>query len=315
MSVPINEAIFQMGTVEQRFFSKDCDTGDTELFNITYPTPFATMEGVRVIVTANNLNVPRGAHNGAVVGIAQGVRVTPGGFVVRARNSDCAEAGAFAGLNWMAVLETPGTQHKPVNLRMGVLQPQSFSPDCESGDTRDFGVNFSTSIDDQPVVLVTASNLHVQGHNAAAVGTVLDPTATGFTLKARNSDCASGGCAFYYVALSHKTPGRADLMLDTGEVYEQVFYKDCTEGDTRSWDVYFNQPFLAPPVVLVTANGRDANTHNAAAIGMARNVTPYGFTLVGRNSDCFGEGGLLGPRTAIPAGFYWVAIGCAKGCG
>jgi hypothetical protein len=315
MSVPINQAIFQMGTVEQRFFSKDCEPGDTETFNISFPTPFPA-QGVRVIVTANSLNVPRGAHNAAVVGIAQ--QVTPAGFVLRARNSDCADAGGFAGMNWMAVLETPDIQQKPINIRMGVLQPQSFSPDCESGDTRDFGGNFSTSINDnQPVVLVTASNLNVQGHNAAVVGTVLYPQTdtTGVVLKGRNSDCASGGCGFYYVALSHKTPGRADLIVDTGDVHPQNFFADCTEGDTRSWDVYFHQPFLTPPVVLVTANGSEANFHNAAAVGMARNVTPYGFTLVGRNSDCFGEGGVFGPRPAIPAGFYWVAIGCAVGCG
>jgi hypothetical protein len=314
MSVPIGEVIFQIGTVEQRRFSKDCETGDTEIFNIRFPTPFPTQMGIRVIVTANNSNVPRGAHNAAVVGIVQ--NVTTDGFVLRARNSDCADAGGFAGMNWMAVLETPGTQQKSVNLRMGILQPQPFSSDCYSGDTRDFGASFSSSLDSPPIALVTANNLNVQGHNAAAVGTVLDPSASGFTLKARNSDCAAGGCAFYYVALSQGAAGRGDLIADTGEVYEQSFLNDCNSGDTRNWDVYFNQPFLTPPVVLVAAyHSKLDDVHPAAAVGMARNVTPHGFTLVGRNSDCFGPTGLAGPVIASAAGFYWVAIGCAPGCG
>ena len=319
MSVPINEAIFQSGTIEQRFFSKDCETGDSELFNVPFPVSFPdqTQKNIRVIVTANDLNVPRAAHHAAVVGIAQ--NVTIGGFALKVRNSDC--AAGFAGVNWMAVLETPGTQQKPVNLRMGVLQPQFFSSDCNSGDTRDFAASFSSSLDSLPVVLVTANNLNVQGHNAAAVGIVMDSgiadlATKGITLKTRNSDCAAGSCGFYYAALSHDAPGRGDLIVDTGEVYEQSFLNDCNSGDTRDWDVYFHQPFLTPPIVLVTAyHSRLDTVHPAAAVGMARNVTPFGFTLVGRNSDCFGPTGLGGQVIASSAGFYWVAIGCATGCG
>jgi hypothetical protein len=320
MSVPVSEAMFQVGTFEQRFFSKDCETGDTQDFPaVRFPLQFPAESRVRVIVTGNNLGVPAGTHNAALVGAVQ--KVTAEGFVLNARNSDCSEELSLAGMNWMAVAETPGAQQKPVNIRMGVLQPRSFSPDCESGDTKDWGIVFSAPLASEPVVLTTACNLNIQGHNAAAVGIVLGPDGnppapTGFTLKARNSDCAAGGCAFYYVALSPGTPGSGNLIVDTGEVPGQGFFDDCSHGDTREWDVYFSQPFLTPPIILATANDSNLRQHQAFPVGMARNVTPYGFTLVGRNSDCFtGGGGILGPKLTGQAGFYWVAIGCAPGCG
>jgi hypothetical protein len=329
MSVPINEALFQVGTFEQRNFSKDCEIGDTETFETTgsqrvvFPEQFPAQASVRVIATANNLGAPAGTHNAALVGAVQDVTVE--GFVLKARNSDCADEVSLAGMNWMAVAETPGVQQKPTDIRMGMLQPRSFSPDCVPGDTTDWGITFSAPLDGPRVVVVTASDLNVQGHNAAAVGIVLGsdgnpPAPTGFALKARNSDCAPGGCGFYYAAISPGIPGNGSLIVDTGEVSSQNFFNDCSDGDTRAQEVYFSRPFLTPPMILVTANdghlGRGLQ-HQAFPVGMARSVTPYGFTLVGRNSDCFtGDGGIIA-RGKVPgqAGFFWVAIGCALGCG
>lgn len=328
--MPVSEAVFQAGTFGQRNFSKDCEIGDTETFQTTgfqrvvFQEQFPTQSRVRVIVTANNLGVPAGIHNAALVGAVQDV--TAEGFILQARNSDCADEVSLAGMNWVAVAETPGVQQKPTNIRMGVLQPRPFSPDCHSGDTTDFGVTFSTPVEGQPVVVVTANNLNVQGHNAAVAGIVMGPdgnppTPTGFALKARNSDCAAGGCGFYFVAVSRGLPGSGNLIIDTGEVVLQNFHSDCSDGDTRTWDIYFSQPFLTPPTILVTANdgnlGRPPQ-HQAFPVGMARNVTPYGFTLAGRNSDCFtgrGSGDPFGQEVFGQAGFYWVAIGCAVGCG
>lgn len=48
---------------------------------------------------------------------------------------------------------------------------------------------------------MTANDLKVQGHNAAVVGIAQDVTPNGFTLSARNSDCASGQAGFYWVAI------------------------------------------------------------------------------------------------------------------
>ena len=329
MSVPINEAVFQVGTFGQRNFSKDCEIGDTETFQTTgfqrvvFPEQFPAQSSVRVIVTANNLGAPTGTHNAALVGAVQDVTVE--GFILKARNSDCADEVSLAGMNWMAVAETPGVQQKPTDIRIGTLQPRSFSSNCNHGDTTDWGVTFSTPLESQRVVVVTANDLNVQGHNAAVVGIVLGPDGnplapTGFALKARNSDCAAGGCGFYYAAISPGVAGSGSLIVDTGEVVSQNFFNNCSDGDTKAWEVYFSRPFLTPPIILVTANDGHlvghSLQHQAFPVGMARSVTPYGFTLVGRNSDCFtGDGGLFGPKIAAQAGFYWVAIGCALGCG
>lgn len=308
MSTQINQTDFQFGTVTARHFSEHCVPGDWETCPIIFPKPFDE-KTPRVIVTANNENVDKGAHNAAVVGIAQ--KVTPTGFVLAARNSDCARG--FAGFNWTAVLETPGEQkEKPVNLRMGVLQPKKFQSDCTAGDWNSWGVNFSTKLE-KCVALLTASNLNVKPwhqddtlwyHNPAVVGIVQDLTPTGFTLAARNSDCAEGYCTFYYVALSQINAGKADLWVDTGEEIAQHFGPDCKSGDWKGWTISFSEPFLTPPVVLVTANDLKVQGHNAAVVGIAQDVTPNGFTLSARNSDC----------ASGQAGFYWVAIGWVMDC-
>jgi len=303
MSTRIGETIFQIGSVPARNFSEDCHEGDWEEFVITFPTPFPKEVNVRVIVTANNLEVERGAQNAAVVGIVRDL--TPGGFVLLGRSSDCARGDA--GFNWMAVAETPGRDERPIGLRLGVVQPMGFSADCHSGDWQNWGaINFSAAFNEAPVVLLTASNLNVAGHNAAAVGIARDSQPDRFTLVARNSDCADGNCTFYYVALSPRDEGRSDIWVDSGEVSSRFFQSDCKTGDWYSWNIMFNQSFLTPPVVLVTANDLGIREgHNAAVVGIAQNVTTHGFTLAGRNSDC----------ASGQAGFYWVAIGCALGCG
>jgi hypothetical protein len=153
--------------------------------------------------------------------------------------------------------------------------------------------------------------MNVQAHNAAAVGIVENPTAQRFTLHARNSDCAVGDCAFYYLAiatlLDQPNGDGGNLQVGTGEVQAMSLNAACVPGDAQTSQVDFHQPFLTPPTVLLTANdlGVAQDGHNAAAVGIAQNVTPYGFTLLARNSDCMGG----------QAGFYWVAIGCSLGCG
>ncbi len=63
--------------------------------------------------------------------------------------------------------------------------------------------------------------------------------------------------------------------------------------------IYFTDTFLAPPVVLVTGNHPQSEGRNPAVVGIAQNVTPFGFRLAALNSDC------IGGRT----GSYWVVIG------
>ncbi len=68
--------------------------------------------------------------------------------------------------------------------------------------------------------------------------------------------------------------------------------------------IYFTDPFLAPPVVLLTDNDPRSEGRNPAVVGIAQNVTPFGFRVAARNSD------YIGGRT----GFYWVAIGWPQEC-
>lgn len=301
MSTQINQAIFDFGKVEAQFFNKDCQARDWKSWEITFAAPFPT-DDVRVIVTANDYQIDAGLQNIAAVGIAQ--NVTQSGFTLAARNSDCAHGSA--GFNWMAVLETPGQrQDGAPDLRLGIVQPRFFQPDCVPGDWQVWESKFHQPFADSPVILLTGSNLHVQGHNPAVVGVVQNPIAAGFSLAARSSDCQEGNSSLYYVALSQETAGQKDLWIDSGQVFPLPFDPDCTHGDWHSWEVYFHQSFLTPPVVLVTPNNRGVEGHNSAVVGIAQNVTSYGFTLAARNSDCAGG----------QAGFYWVAIGCAKGCG
>ena len=80
------------------------------------------------------------------------------------------------------------------------------------------------------------------------------------------------------------------------------FWPSGQPGDTTLFDVYFNQlNWLRPPLVFLTANtvGAENVPHNAFAVGIAQNVTTYGFKLRARNSDC----------ASGACGFYWVAIG------
>lgn len=302
MTTQINSTIFQFGRVDAQFFERDCQAGDWRIWDIAFPTAFPH-DGVRVIVTPNDLRVDTGVHSVAAVGLAQDVTRT--GFRLAARNSDCSSGSA--GFDWMAVLETPGQQiQRPVSLRVGVVQQKWFNADCVPGDWQHWDVIYRTPFPKTPVVLLTASNLNIQGNNAAVVGTSRDSTGASFTLAARNSDCQPGDCAFYHLALSPpEGEGRTDLFVDTGEVPARTLHRDCHPGDWDSGDIYFSRSFLTSPFVFLTANNKGVVSKNAAVVGIARNVTTHGFTLAARNSDCsIGE-----------AGFYWVAIGCALGCG
>jgi hypothetical protein len=303
MSTKISQTIIKVGTVPAVRFSPGCQDGDTQKFHVVFPHQFPKPTRVRVIITASNLKVVSSEHNAAVVGIAE--QVDERDFFLVARNSDC--SAGLASFNWMAVAETPGEEQRSVGLRMGVVQPRHFQPDCVAGDSQLWGVNFSTPFDNLPTVLLTASNLNVRNGNVAAVGIARDAANNRFTLAARNSDCAEGDCAFYYVAISEKDDSKKDLWVDSGEIFPHRFSSDCQPGDWIVQEVAFSEPFLTPPVVLVTANDQKASAFagEVAAVGIARDVTTHGFTLAARNSGCSdGE-----------AGFYWVAIGCDKGCG
>jgi hypothetical protein len=327
MSSPISNWLIQAGFFlsgqarPSAVFQPDCVMGDT----LSYAPPVAFfqpyLQAPQVILTANDLDISiTPPHSAAAVGMAR--QVTNTGFTPFARNSDC--VFGQAGINWLAVgLLPPQRQPLPVDLRLGARQPQHFQPDCVTGDTLTDLVTFSSALTPPGglaavQVFLTATDLNVVPfvtgtgssvyHVAATVGVVQNLTLAGFTLHARNSDCAEGSTNHYYVAVALDTVvPNSPFIVDAGKLGPLNFTADCTPGDTQSQAVFFSSPFSAPPIVLVTANDDHipASTHNAAVVCTARQVTPYGFTLVGRNSDCVG--GL--------ASFHWVAFGCGQGCG
>jgi hypothetical protein len=344
----ISQSVFQFGIFlperpnpDNARFSKSCDVGDWHTYTVDFPAAFPAQVSdldLRVIVTANNRNRATfpGEHNVAPVAVVHDVKRS--GFTLAARNSDC--TSGFAAFDWMAVAETPsGSNNLPVDLRIGVVQPSWFHETCKAFDTEAWRLSFGPrrrigSTNRPPVFLVTGNNLNIQGatynwanvdgrtfsqgdlpyHNSAVVGVVQDPSPTGFGLKGRNSDISSGQCAFYYLALSDldpslPSPAARSMWVDSGRVGAKGFAPSNQDRDWQGWEIYFQDPFLTPPIVLVTASdlmddGTPVQGGNPATVGLARNVTTDGFNLDARNSDCGGGW----------SGFYWVAIGCAKGC-
>jgi hypothetical protein len=319
MSSPIEETIiFVMSVGAQSFREKSfgCEVGPN--WPITFPSGKFPRAPV-VVVTPNNQGMPDPTtHNAAAVGMVEGI--SNKGFTLDARNTDC--AAGFAGFNVMAVLEIGGPKQVVPSLHIGVTPPQHFQPDCIVGDTITSQQAFLSPMS-QPTVLLTASNLNIkpfetgyspQGdnlvayHNSPVVGIVQEPTHRDFTLRARNSDCSSGDGAFYYAAVDAipKPQGYGDLWIDTGLISPMSFSASCTLGDTQSQSVVFHRPFLTPPIVLLTATdtGLQVNDPRAFSVGIAQDVTPYGFTLTARNSSCYPG----------KTNFFWIAIGCGPGC-
>jgi hypothetical protein len=327
MGVSLSEAWLEVGTTSLAEFTPSCTPGDWVTWRIPFTSPGLKVPPA-VIVTPNNRHAQPDDHIAAPVGVAQ--HVTAQGFILAARNSDC--AAGVASFDWLAI-STADRAVKPnvTSVRMRVVQPMWFSADCTIGDTQGRELTFWDPVqDDNAFVFLTASDSGVFGefpngrdaHNAAAVGRVMDSTLQGFLLSARNSDSASGRCAFYSSAIDMNVDtvfdNGASLFVDVGTVNVDYILASLsgvfTPGSWISVAVDFHQPYREPPVVLLTANDDGVSQavagtgtdHNAAVVGIATNVTPNGFILSARNSDCAPRG---------TCGFYWVAIGCGPGCG
>jgi len=302
MTYRLLEHVIKTGTVTNLYFNQDCQSGDWQEIEITFDEPFPAGLAVHVIITATDFKVSGANYISAVVGVAKNVTVN--GFVLAARSSDT-KVG-YASLNWMAIALGIGLD-RGVSVRMGVVQPHYFQKSGDNGSSSSWALFFNPAFDTAPVISLSANNLNVVDHNAAAVGIAGVQQPTGFILNARNSDCMAGHCNFYYLALAWEGEEVPDIWVDMGSVGAKSFAPDCQTGDWQSWEIQFYHPFLTPPIVLVTANdvGIQNGGHNAAVVGIAQNVNTHGFTLAGRNSDC----------TVGGAGFYWVAFGCGLGCG
>ncbi|MGD0125405.1 MAG: hypothetical protein ABSF46_08610 [Terriglobia bacterium] len=324
MSVKLTNSIITGGSLgEGLSFGPACKPGDWQELTVRINWPQNQLLP-RVFVTPYlDDTFPQGA---APVCVVAGVGLDS--FTLAARNATRSQGGSTA-FSWLAMREpvpsnvdveldihgTPmvaGTYvNEPVlplatlpvpDLSMGVVPPLSFAPAGAFGDLQTWPTP-GVPDPNQSSVLMAPTNLNVTVNNVAAVGLVnrahiADP----FLLTARNSDCASGACAFYWAAFSHSNlfnpQAKPEPSIETGEVNTLSFPPSGQTGDWQFVDIYFADPFLNAPVVLLTAHSAISSTR-AAVVGIARDVTPYGFRLAMRNSDC-GAG---------VAGFYWAAIG------
>lgn len=324
MLTPWQETLIQFGSTEVATFNSACQPGDWNTWKIGFTPPFPKKPCV--IVTAHDRNTDPDSTKCPVVGVAR--NVDENGFTLAARNPQ--PSGGEAALYWLALIDTPD-ERQPRNeiLRMGTMDPKHLG----TSDWVSWSVRLSQpKLPEIPAVFLTASNLFAEAgsfvdkvgqfsftmptnHNAAAAGIVREQTKWGFHLAAYNTDCAEGYSNFRYLALAKVPPGitgappgdSSDVWVDSGYVAPASFAPECQEGDWKSWYVWFDQAFLTPPIVLVTAMNVTVQPQagNPAVVGIAQYVTPNGFRLAARNSDC--AGGLTG--------FYWVAIGCQRGCG
>jgi hypothetical protein len=281
-------------------FSPDCQDGDSAFqFNAFTPSfPADRLNDVRVIVSAK-MHVQM--VYSATVGTTQG-------FTVKARNSSGGYLGAATTYGWVAFLETDTVVPQNVDLRVGVLQPKYFEAGTSHGwpETGQAYASRPLTGFGGATGVVTACNVNTFGAHLAAVNGLIDCSLPGgFGSQGYNTDCSGGHCALYWLALKEAVvtggPPSAvsGMWVDTGQVAPKFFAPDCEEGDWAAWDVYFTRPFLTPPFVFVTA------TIGPSVVGLATHVTTHGFTLMARNSDC----------SPGSVGFYWVALGCALGCG
>ncbi len=322
MLTPLKNIRMEFGQVEfDDLFAPDCEPGDWQFVNV----PISFAKPPHVILTASDQTIEDSSMPfAAVVGVAQNVGSNT--FRLAGRNSDC--GAGIARMNWLALLETSEEQFAIKQVRMGVLFPRKFMRDCKTGDWNSWEVKFSEPpFSDLPTIFATAADrfcevaeFYEEGESFSAwipsnyatpaVAVARKRTVAGFSLTARNPDPREGWCNFNYLAVRESPPtaaglpagGLQQIWVDSGQVPTKWF-KPCSDWNAwNSWHVTFDQAFLTPPTVLVTA--LHPGNSGPAVVGMASYVTPNGFLLRARNSDC----------VAGAAGFNWVAFGCLPGC-
>ena len=136
----------------------------------------------------------------------------------------------------------------------------------------------------------------------------------GLGLMARNTDEFRGVVAPNWLAASFapdaETSG-SSLYVDSGRTDSARFQMGGHQDGWQFWEVPFSRPFESPPVVQLTCTAAadtwapNLDQRGVPVVGIVMNVTRFGFTLCGRNSDL----------VAGQSGFYWVAVGCGVGCG
>ena len=319
----VKDSSIRFGSVAALHFNRSNQLGDTRSVEVAFQPAFGpprpgkpkgVAQGISVVVSPKGSGTP-------VVAMAENVKAT--GFTLRARNGDPTTEADVA-FDWLAVLGVPEEGVAQIDARVSVLQAKGFGDFLQRLHWPRIWFSVPFFSPSPRAVLLTANDLGVQGaRNPAVVGVVnslerlpgLDTD--GFSVRATNLDSIAGSCGFYAAAFALGDPetptGSATqaMWIDHGseENAEDFFLNPGKppypvnpggqDGDSRDFAIYFDRPFLAPPVVLATARGR------TPVVPLARDVTTHGFTLHARNTDSVGGHAL----------FYCVAIGCVDGCG
>lgn len=313
MSTKISETIIQFGSLDKRHFDKARTAGAWEQFTVKFPVSFPNLNRLpSVIVTPSDYGMTGFTANKIIPAVGIDVDTTLNGFTLAARNAS--RRRGFAGFNWMAILETPGTDQKPIDIRMGVTQPKYFQtnpkPVYSYGShhgPRDWYITYP-SLNQKETPLVSATNLYgTKNRNAAVVGMVVNPHFSGFNLFGENADHADGDSAFYFVSVAGGEKGIGqDVWVEAGGTASMELAASGKKGSWNAEEVTFKDPFMTPPIVLVTAGSpKSAKYRGVAALGIAQYVTTHGFTLAAHNTDVDTKG---------LAWFSWVAFGCGRFC-
>ena len=309
MASYIEELTVRAGRCPAVNFSSSGTLGDWQAFHVPFlpPMPSSATGKIRVLVSASDDEVNASDHQAVPVVIVG--EISNMGFTAWVRNSDV--SSGWSGLVWFAIAEQPevlsnGSSQTPPLIRFGSTQPQHFQYTGRRGDWRRWEIRHGTNagFSGIPCSIVSPTNQNVRVHASSAVGIVAGETIDGFNLAARSADVGPGACSFCYLSVligGGKASGKQ--MVDSGQVSPRNFSATGLSGDWQVWSVAFAEPFLVPPVVLLTADNANGtlNSYARAAVGTAFDTTTNGFTLAARNSDVMGG----------PAGFTWLAVGYA----
>jgi len=323
MTFPFAQLDLSMGFVTTTAFSRlgfyNAWPSSFQRATVQFPAAFPD-DDVQVFVTPTSEGFdPNVEHHAAAIGVAHNVKKD--GFELWARSTDCA-AGSCS-FNWFAVHRKPLVHARPpsqtVEIRLARVQPlHDFSRvfpvvlarDCEPGDTALWPtIPFGRPMENanqaplSPLVFITqATTEYDQAFSlylwtglppiSACVGMLRGTNGKQFDLAARNFDVTIGAPKYNYVALagSNTAPTAASQITDLKVTSGDVLFDLQAGGHQGDWGlipIYFDSPFLAPPIVMMTAQSRSTQTQDdlRAFHGIAYHVDQYGFTVAVRSAD------------------------------
>jgi hypothetical protein len=149
-------------------------------------------------------------------------------------------------------MSTPLSQ---VIVAHGRLSARFFREDGRAGDWQSWAVPLPAIFpaDGVRIVAMASSDGVDEGLGTiAAVPVITRATRTGFTLAARNSDCAAGSAGMHWFAVLERA-GQASptpVELRTCLLQARGFAPDCSPGDWNSWEYAFGRPMPTAPTVV-----------------------------------------------------------------